>query len=663
MQVNRKLAEAVWSKNNLPRTEAEWVDAVSKKPKLLQYNPAPSDAVQLAAINKDPAVFSNIRNPSEAVQLGAAVQGSGWLMQYIPRPSLAVQLAALHHAGSALNYIKNLDPAVLDDADAKRNIITDMLVKLKQPRVNWGAYMLDGIKILRAAGCDWPEIDTIERSILASNKKVDLNAATEAERLAAVQNDAWEITRIANPSEAVQLAAVLARPDLIQRLANPSEAVQLSAVQQWPWYLEYIHTPTLSTQLAAVKQDGLVIKFITDPSEAVQLAAVKNKGHAIRYIKKPTESAQLAAVAGEPSLIQYIKKPSVPVQLVAVKADGRVIDLWKKLQPVIFNDADAKRSIMTSLLQPLSRWTQWNRLKASDKIRQLRAAGYDWPELDVIERSLNADNTKKLDEVTRQEEADQLAAVERNPYEILDIKDPSQAVQIAALTGDPYVIRWIKNPTPYAQIVAATDAPYEFLKHVKQISPTIWRDQQVKAAMLKTLLKLLQDNRYSYVDVMMFYLNKNNCPWPELDIVKRSLAIANRLTESNSQEETQLDAVERDPYEIELIDDPSEAVQIAAVETDPHVIRYIKKPTPQVQILVARVTPINFLIEVKEISPAVWQDEPAKKKIITTLLKLARNGRYSLASDMLSLLTGHRCPWTELDIIGRSLELVGNSYE
>ena len=119
---------------------------------------------------------------------------------------------------------------------------------------------------------------------------------TEAEQLAAVEQNGWAIEYIHNPSEEVQLAAVEHAGQAIRYIKNPSEKVQLAAVKQDSTAIRYIKNPNEQVQLAAVKQDGWHIQYFKNPSEQVQLAAVKQDGTAIRYIKNLSEQVQLAAV-------------------------------------------------------------------------------------------------------------------------------------------------------------------------------------------------------------------------------------------------------------------------------------------------------------------------------------------------------------------------------
>ena len=150
-------------------------------------------------------------------------------------------------------------------------------------------------------------------------------APTEAEQLAAVEQNGWAIQYIKNPSEQVQLAAVEHYGIVLRYIKNPSEQVQLAAVKQDGYAIRYIKNPSEQMQLAAVRQNGLAITDIKNPSEQVKLAAVRENGMAIEYIKNPSEEVQLAAVKQTGYAIQYIDNPSEQVKLAAVAQAGYAI--------------------------------------------------------------------------------------------------------------------------------------------------------------------------------------------------------------------------------------------------------------------------------------------------------------------------------------------------
>ena len=155
--------------------------------------------------------------------------------------------------------------------------------------------------------------------------KLHNKTPTEAEQLAAVEQNGWAIEYIHNPSEEIQLAAVEHAGQAIRYIKNPSEKVQLAAVKQDGWAIRSINSPSEQMQLAAVRQNGWAIEGIKNPSEQIQLAAVRENGMAIEYIKNPSEQIQLAAVEQNCWAIQYIKNPSEQVQLAVVEQNGYAI--------------------------------------------------------------------------------------------------------------------------------------------------------------------------------------------------------------------------------------------------------------------------------------------------------------------------------------------------
>ena len=158
---------------------------------------------------------------------------------------------------------------------------------------------------------------------------------TEAEQLAAVEQNGFAIQYIKNPSEQMQLAAVKQDGWAIRYINSPSEQVQLAAVRQNSWAIRYINSPSEQVQLAAVEHAGQAIQYIDNPSERVQLVATKKDGYAIDYIKNPSERVQLAAVEQKGNSIQCIKNPSEQVQLAAVRQNEDAIEYIKNPYPSV----------------------------------------------------------------------------------------------------------------------------------------------------------------------------------------------------------------------------------------------------------------------------------------------------------------------------------------
>lgn len=174
---------------------------------------------------------------------------------------------------------------------------------------------------LRKAGCNWPELAVIERSINSdANKKInesqDLNAATEEEQLATVSQHGYKIRFIENPSDAVKLAAVKEDCFAIGFVKNPSEELQLIAVKRNPDAILYIKNPSDAAQLIAVKKQPYILRDIAQPSEAVKLAAVKQDPYVIDLIRKPSEEVYVA------TLLTLIKRSDIGWAAINITLDA-----------------------------------------------------------------------------------------------------------------------------------------------------------------------------------------------------------------------------------------------------------------------------------------------------------------------------------------------------
>jgi len=185
---------------------------------------------------------------------------------------------------------------------------------------------------------DWPELDAMQRSITANQKSIKL-----------------------------------------------AETIKLSDLD----------TASEKQQLSTVKKDWRKIKYITNPSEVVQLAAVQGNGNAIFHILHhkivPSEAVQLAAVQQDGYVINYLISnsivPSKAVQIAAIQQDGTMITKINRPTPGLFADADVKHSVIKTLLTDIQKAYYF---KAEQLVKFLRRHSVKWPDLDAVERSLNA---------------------------------------------------------------------------------------------------------------------------------------------------------------------------------------------------------------------------------------------------------------------------------
>jgi hypothetical protein len=143
---------------------------------------------------------------------------------------------------------------------------------------------------------------------------------------------------LANTEESKKRQWVQENAFNIQYLVNPSEAIQIIATSQKGTSIWYIKNPSEVVQLNATAQNGYAIQYIKNPSEAVQLNATLNMGNAIRHIENPSEAVLVNAVKASPSALMYIKRPSIKVLLIAIKSFPSIVfcnDYSKKITPAI----------------------------------------------------------------------------------------------------------------------------------------------------------------------------------------------------------------------------------------------------------------------------------------------------------------------------------------
>lgn len=134
----------------------------------------------------------------------------------------------------------------------------------------------------------------------------------------------------------------------------------------------------------------------------------------------------------------------------------------------------------------------------------------------------------------------QLAAIKskwhENDFAIKYIKNPSEKVQLAALKElGLEAIEDIDNPTEAVQRAAIKSNP-ETLYLIKNVSPAIWQDEDIKR---RQLVRILQAAKYGHKDAATWYLKlaEKGCPWPELAAIRKSLLSSGNINESSLDSE------------------------------------------------------------------------------------------------------------------------------
>ena len=213
-------------------------------------------------------------------------------------------------------------------------------------------------------------------------------------------------------------------------------------------------------------------------------------------------------------------------------------------------------------------------------------------------------------------------AVTNKPLAIADIKHPDKKIQMLAVKLQPYVIRLIKNPSEDVQLLAVNE-DYESIRGIKRPTEAVMRvavhnclplifnryakisnkiANEFKSEIIKYMLNMFKIGHIDQVESYLNGLMQRNINWPELEIMKRSLAAeTNRLDNTQLNEnifydvvkklklakskidepnlENEYNKVKQDGYYIQHIKNPSETLQLLAIEEDPSIIAFIRKPT------------------------------------------------------------------------------------
>lgn len=252
----------------------------------------------------------------------------------------------------------------------------------------------------------------------------------------------------------------------------------------------------------------------------------------------------------------------------------------------IIDVEDSKDEIIRSMLVNIKKgWTD----KAKIMLLMLRDIDADWPELNIIEKSLKSD--KVIKEADGDSEKEQLRRVRNDWKAIKDIPNPSEKVQLVSVRNDTRSLRFIENPTDKVRKMVLIWDP----KAITYLRNPTENDQLTAVKYFSTAIKHIK----------------------------------------NPSEKIQIAAVSHSNIAIAKIENPSEKVQMAAVRSDGLALFYIKNP-----------------------SPALWEDNASKKSVMVLLLSSIKEDP-SNVDGMLNNIKNLKkigCPWTELDVIAKSME-------
>ena len=191
--------------------------------------------------------------------------------------------------------------------------------------------------------------------------------------------------------------------------------------------------------------------------------------------------------------------------------------------------------------------------------------------------------------------------MQKNPYKIQDLINPSKDLQIAAIQADPSVIQFIPNASEKVQLLAIKINP----SAIKYISnPT--KDVQLTA--VKISPSVIQHIKEPSKDLIVVAIERDSSvikhipnPSEELQLIairknpeaiqyishpttEVQLEVIHTSRNKKLIEKVEMDMVKANPGVIAILPNPSEAVQLEAVKTDHFVIGDIKEPSEPVQL-------------------------------------------------------------------------------
>ncbi len=220
----------------------------------------------------------------------------------------------------------------------------------------------------------------------------------------------------------------------ISKLRNPSEKVLMAAIKLDPGVITSIRRPTENMWMIAIKDDPSVIGDIKKQTPAMQMMAYNVDPSSLKFISKPTpELIKLAVEQGHSKYLAHaIDITDAKTQLDAVKTNAKSAYHMKSMKPatlkwlfknnkhdvvvgVISNVSnetieESKTEIIRFILRCIKEGTEmgypyeYPNMRSflytgkHSLIKWLEAKKINWPELEIIKKSLKSLKTRELGE-------------------------------------------------------------------------------------------------------------------------------------------------------------------------------------------------------------------------------------------------------------------------
>lgn len=394
-------------------SEAVKLAAVKDDGHAIEYIKDPSEEIQLAAVTNDPDSIGYIKDPSEKTKL-AAVDRNWYAITYIKDQSPALQILAVIKNPDALEYMDYAHPEFWKDDAVKTRLITYILKNIK--RGGLGAdhlvYMLEHLR------CPWPELRTITKSLEADNKIQESEDVAEnyeddqadivAIILEALTNGAgasmWQATRLLQSLDEIHLSKLkkmmlekkhsikanvldlcfVPGRDTIDRMRDLFKAIS-------PGWSEFQDIPySLRNMLMAEFNNRAEEGGVTAAVDCID--ALKTNGLEVTELVRDFRQEMLPRLIND-----FAKDPHTPDHMLADNLDT----MWDiGVKPEEINGVlNARKITLVKAMLNSIKARRYN--DANVLLDALQQFGMDWPELAVIENSLNSGSLSESEYANR----------------------------------------------------------------------------------------------------------------------------------------------------------------------------------------------------------------------------------------------------------------------
>lgn len=351
----------------------------------------------------------------------------------------------------------------------------------------------------RKLGLDWPELDTIEQSLSADRQVDESDEHDEylGQLLRYLKSYLLD-RRYGEMFELLQeIACMDGVPHDMKALLDRNKDGILKRMLE---FIKYSAAGTyLSPQMAGFDAQTTIDGLRSLGVDWPELNHVRRSLRADRQIGEANLPAMLAArqlamVRKHPDAIAGIPNPSERVQIEAVSYNGYAIA----------NIANPSEAVQLAAVERNGDAIQYIE-NPSDAVRMAAVA-----------------NGASLSNIKDPTDEMKLAAVQKWPSSIRDIRNPSEDLQVLAVSKNPSAIYGIMNPTLTVQLMAMRQ-PAGMILNIRNIDAGLWKDKRVRDKVIKRMLRDIRDDHIEDATRILDHLRKNNCPWPELGHIERSL--------------------------------------------------------------------------------------------------------------------------------------------